>query len=802
MPPKYRQMGDFYEYYSGARKAPYTTIFVGGNHEASNHLYELSYGGWAAPNIYYMGAANVIRFGPLRIAGLSGIWKGYDFRKPHFERLPYNREEINSIYHVRELDVRKLLCLRSQVDIGLSHDWPQGVEYWGDKEWLFRTKNSFERDSVIGKLGSPAASQILDRLRPPFWFSAHLHTRFAAKIEHNQEEPTEAETASRHSNVDDDGYEGDEVHENHENDDPTGDAGGPNTAPATTSTSTAHNGSNIRLPGDSQQVAAWNQFHVSAKRADDEEREKILKEREALRLEMETSGRRAGRNYTIQETFKQIGSSSGGDRKVVSTTKSQHNSAEDRQRPAPIPNLDGHFCSRPDQEMAPDENEPLLSNDATSNYAGVEDASGADQSNVAVANPDAIDIDSSGDEGDGVALPVVPLRFSPPRPRQPMTYGRQAFGSGASEAAGTNHSAISVDSRGGRDGVVPDANNQDSAPVPSVASRDAAGQPSASRDLARVASQISSLGGTDPLALLFRGSNSSIQSSKGKGKEVIDESIQSGKGKGKSEEHGNEVSKEMRAHLASLSSSFTKKEKIESSPPLPFPQGISNDKTMFLALGKCEVYQEFLQLLPISSITAADAETQPRPFKLTYDPEWLAIQRVFAPELELGGNPTDQVPMNRGETYYREQIDKEMEWINEFVVEPNLLEVPENFEITAPIFDASLDIREEEQPREVSNPQTALYCSLIGIGNKFDISEEERDARMQAGPRPESAGFLDYQNRPRGFGHGRGGGSSGSSGSRGRGGGGFRAPSHQSSSSSSLRGSFRGGSRGRGRGHY
>ena len=32
-----------------------------------------------APNIYYMGAANVLRFAGLRIAGLSGIFKQHDF---------------------------------------------------------------------------------------------------------------------------------------------------------------------------------------------------------------------------------------------------------------------------------------------------------------------------------------------------------------------------------------------------------------------------------------------------------------------------------------------------------------------------------------------------------------------------------------------------------------------------------------------------------------------------------------------------------------------------------------------------
>ncbi len=47
---------------------------VGGNHEASNHLWELYYGGWVAPRIYYLGAAGIFNIGGLRIAGLSGIW--------------------------------------------------------------------------------------------------------------------------------------------------------------------------------------------------------------------------------------------------------------------------------------------------------------------------------------------------------------------------------------------------------------------------------------------------------------------------------------------------------------------------------------------------------------------------------------------------------------------------------------------------------------------------------------------------------------------------------------------------------
>jgi len=40
-PPKYRAMNSFWKYYSGAEIAPFPTLFVGGNHEASNYLWEL-----------------------------------------------------------------------------------------------------------------------------------------------------------------------------------------------------------------------------------------------------------------------------------------------------------------------------------------------------------------------------------------------------------------------------------------------------------------------------------------------------------------------------------------------------------------------------------------------------------------------------------------------------------------------------------------------------------------------------------------------------------------------------------------
>ena len=53
---------------------------VGGNHEASNYLAELPFGGWVAPNIYFLGNAGIVNFGGVRIGGLTGIYNQRHYR--------------------------------------------------------------------------------------------------------------------------------------------------------------------------------------------------------------------------------------------------------------------------------------------------------------------------------------------------------------------------------------------------------------------------------------------------------------------------------------------------------------------------------------------------------------------------------------------------------------------------------------------------------------------------------------------------------------------------------------------------
>ncbi|TFK45893.1 hypothetical protein OE88DRAFT_1648923 [Heliocybe sulcata] len=204
VPDKYKKLGEFHKwvslfvlrgrgrmkiprYYTGDKTAPVLTVFIGGNHEASNYLWELYHGGWAAPNIYYLGHAGCVQVNGVRIAGASGIFKGHDFRQGHHEHLPYDKGSLRSAYHIREFNVRRLSLLSSPT-VFLSHDWPASITRHGNQAELLRRKPFFKDDVFSGKLGSPPMMGLLRTLKPAWWFSAHLHCRFEASVVHERQE--------------------------------------------------------------------------------------------------------------------------------------------------------------------------------------------------------------------------------------------------------------------------------------------------------------------------------------------------------------------------------------------------------------------------------------------------------------------------------------------------------------------------------------------------------------------------------------------------------------------------------------
>lgn len=174
----------FERYYSGEKLAPILTIVIGGNHEASNYLQELPFGGWLAPNIFYLGYAGVVNYKGLRIAGISGIFDKKDFFRGHYESLPYNPRTLRTVYHYRQQEIFRLQQLVTKIDIMMSHDWPTDVHKFGNASELFEQKPHFRDHCRDNELGSPPLFELMKLLRPDYWFSAHLHCKFAAVIPH------------------------------------------------------------------------------------------------------------------------------------------------------------------------------------------------------------------------------------------------------------------------------------------------------------------------------------------------------------------------------------------------------------------------------------------------------------------------------------------------------------------------------------------------------------------------------------------------------------------------------------------
>ncbi|PWY91755.1 DBR1-domain-containing protein [Aspergillus sclerotioniger CBS 115572] len=650
VPKKYRELGDFHEYYSGQRTAPYLTIFIGGNHEAGNHLFELYYGGWVAPNIYYLGAANVLRCGPIRIAGMSGIWKGYDYRKPHFERLPYNRDDIQSIYHVRELDVRKLLQIRTQIDLGLSHDWPKHVERCGDYETLFRQKRGFREDSISGKLGNMAAKHVLDRLRPAYWFSAHLHVRFAALIQHGEyvipEHPAARRQAAAASN--DVNKPPKEPHpfgldgavlaslatlgddELLKEDMPSagtavpglpsnvsalpsqdaskiGSTEKPQSQPEAEHTSQPRTESPVGKPMENvrSRLAAWNNFHVVAAQTEAAENSRFLLE-QAKAQELPTP------EVTHNLTWRKIETDEdGSSRKVTGIER------------------DGIL------------DHPGIKKQKTQHVPEI------------VKNSDEIDLDLDSDTDEDTSNKVLPRT------------------------------------------EVPTNDGSDS---------------------------------TSPATNVLESSTGNIQT-------AVPTS-------------GSEVSEDLRSQLPA---SFARPQPDPYPLNGPLPEAISNTLTRFLALDKCLPNRDFLQLVEFNAVSDQGDTPVERPYRLHYDKEWLAITRAFSNDLHLG-DAGARPPADKGDVVYKPHIIEHEKWIEDNVVKPGKLLIPDNFSRTAPIYDPAVPISTEEMPMEYTNPQTTQFCELVGIENKFHMNDEERKARMAQGPRPETRGGP----RRGGFGFGRG----------------------------------------------
>lgn len=126
----------------------------------------------------------VVNYKGIRIGGISGIHKEYDYYKGHFENTPYTDHSMRSVYHYRQQDIIRLKQISGSIDIMMSHDWPNEVAYYGNAEDLCLHKPHFRVQNVENRLGSPPLLELLNQLKPSYWFSGHLHCKFEAVVPH------------------------------------------------------------------------------------------------------------------------------------------------------------------------------------------------------------------------------------------------------------------------------------------------------------------------------------------------------------------------------------------------------------------------------------------------------------------------------------------------------------------------------------------------------------------------------------------------------------------------------------------
>ena len=75
---------------------------------------------------------------------------------------------------------------RSHVNIVMSHDWPNGIQKFGNVDQLLREKPGFKPSLERNDLGSPPLWEVLLKLEPIYWMAAHMHVKFEAAVPHHK----------------------------------------------------------------------------------------------------------------------------------------------------------------------------------------------------------------------------------------------------------------------------------------------------------------------------------------------------------------------------------------------------------------------------------------------------------------------------------------------------------------------------------------------------------------------------------------------------------------------------------------
>jgi len=105
--------------------------------------------------------------------------------------------------------------------------------------------------------------------------------------------------------------------------------------------------------------------------------------------------------------------------------------------------------------------------------------------------------------------------------------------------------------------------------------------------------------------------------------------------------------------------------------------------------------------------------------RLAFDPEWLAITRAFQPWFST---TQSQLPFP-DEAEARRLVVKERDWVSANIKTNQDGEIPiqnyQKFAMTAP-GPGQAGTRKLQQPPWFKNPQTEVFCQMLGIPNLID----------------------------------------------------------------------------------
>ena len=158
LPTKYRQVGDFPDFWNELVAFSWPVWFVGGNHEPYGFLDQYLDGAELVLNCHYWGRANTKTINNMIIAGLSGICQEDRFFTKRPEIVNYGQYSNKDYAYYNQYDFDKIMAA-PKPDILLIHDWPETIV----------------KSTHYGNLH---AKKLIERIFPQIVFCGHMHLSY------------------------------------------------------------------------------------------------------------------------------------------------------------------------------------------------------------------------------------------------------------------------------------------------------------------------------------------------------------------------------------------------------------------------------------------------------------------------------------------------------------------------------------------------------------------------------------------------------------------------------------------------